>query len=110
MLLEIAKPIALVLCVVALYAVFCAAFLDPASGMEQRIWNSLEMVAMAACVSLAGGLIFRESAEARAGRTPLTATLPVQIFLWAVGVMAGLFVATWYLGTHFVLYRDIRRI
>jgi hypothetical protein len=111
MLLEVAKPIALGLCVVSLYAVFCAAFLDPASDVEQRIWNSLDILAVAAGISFLGGMIFREAAEeAGGGPTHLAATLPVRLFLWTVGAMAVLFVAAWYLASHFVLYRDVRRL
>ena len=44
MLLEAAKPIAVVLCMVALCALFYTAFLVPASVLEQRAWDSLVLL------------------------------------------------------------------
>ncbi|MGB8010901.1 MAG: hypothetical protein WCF68_04755 [Terriglobales bacterium] len=102
---ELAKPVALVVCIRSLYALLYAAFLHPAGDMEQRICNSLLMVALAGAISIASGLIFR---EAEPGDARLTGTLPVQMFCWAAGVMAVLFLVSWYLETHCVFYRDVR--
>jgi hypothetical protein len=107
-LLEIARPVALLLCMISLCAVFYTAFLVPASELEQRIWDT------AAGISLASGLIFREEGHpatgpTRAKRDPLTRTLPVQMFCWATGLIAALFVASWYLETYCIFYKDVRR-
>jgi len=106
MLLEIAKPIALTLCLLSLLAVFHAAFLVPASDLQQKIWDSLEHLSLAAGICLASGLIFREPGPTRGAS--LISTLPVQLFFWAVGAILVLFVASWYLETHVILYRDVR--
>jgi hypothetical protein len=108
MLLELAKPVALVLCMVSLCALFYSAFLVPASGVEQRGWHSVVMLSLAAAICLTSGMLFRESAEDDA--ESLLRTLPVQMFCWAVAVMVVLFFASWYLETHYVLYKDVRRI
>ncbi len=139
MLLELAKPLSMMLSIFSLYAVFYSAFLMPAVSWEQRIWFSLELLSLAAAVCLLSGLIVRvppepsrDEAEVEwriwrdhwsrtdgwdegAGMTevpgpePLFRTLPVQMFCWASCLMAGLFVLSWYLETYFVLYRDTRR-
>ncbi len=107
MLLEVARPVALTLCLLSLFAVFHAAFLTPASGLQQRIWDSTELISLSAGICLASGLIFRESGRAGAGS--LTSTLPVQLFCWAFGLILMLFLVSWYLETYCVFYRDVRR-
>ena len=109
MLVEIAKPVALLLCMLSLYAVFHTAFLIPASDLHDTIWNSLELLTLAAGIAVAAGLIFRDSApESSASRASLASTLPVQIFCGTSGAIVFLFLASWYLENHFVFYREVR--
>ncbi len=107
MLLEAAKPIALVLCMAALCAVFSTAFLVPASDVEHRNWDTLTLLSLAAGICLTSGMIFREPEHE--GMGALLRTLPVQLFCWAVGVMLALFVAAWYLETYCIFFKDVRR-
>jgi len=107
MLLELAKPIALMLCVFSLCAVFYTAFMVPAIDLEQETWDFLLLLSLAAGICLTSGLIFCESEQD--GNTRLTATLPVQMFFWASCWMLVLFVASWYLETHCIFYKDVRR-
>jgi len=107
MLLEAAKPIALLLCLISLCAVFYTAFLAPASDLEQRALDAVVLLSLAAGICLSSGLIFRESTTEN---DPLARTLPVQMFCWAVCTMLVLFLASWYLETHCIFYRDVRRI
>ena len=107
MLLEIAKPIALCLCILSLFAVFHTTFLTPADDLEQRIWHSVELLSMAAGICLASGFIFRASEPM--GSASLASTLPIQLFCWAAGIIVVMFVASWYLETYVVFYRDVRR-
>jgi hypothetical protein len=107
MLQEVAKPVALVLCMVSLCGVFYTAFLIPASGLEQRTWDSLVLLSLAAGISLSSGMIFRETEESGVGT--ILRTLPVQMFCWAVCLMLVMFVTSWYLETHCIFYRDVRR-
>ncbi|MGA8273095.1 MAG: hypothetical protein WB919_16150 [Candidatus Sulfotelmatobacter sp.] len=109
MLVEVAKPVTLISCILSLYAVFSAAFLTPASDMHQRICDALIMLALAAGIALIGGLIFRsEMQEPRTQTMRLTATLPVQLFCWASATMLVLFIVSWYLESYCVFYRDVR--
>ncbi|HZW81688.1 MAG TPA: hypothetical protein VFF50_14530 [Candidatus Deferrimicrobiaceae bacterium] len=109
MLVELARPVTLISTILSLYALFHTAFLIPASGIHQRIYESLEMLALAAAISLVGGLAFSESTSKSAGGgTCLTATLPVRVFLWSASAMLILFVISWYVESHCVLYRDVR--
>jgi hypothetical protein len=95
MFLEVAKPVTLILCVLSLYAVFYAAFLDPASDFDRRILESLGLLALAGGVSLVSALVFRETRTPYSARTRLTNTLPVQMFCWIAGALAILFVVSW---------------
>jgi hypothetical protein len=108
MLTEIVKSIALALCMFSLCAVFYTAFLVPASDLEQRSLDSVVLLSFAAGICLSSGMIFRE--PARNGANLLTRTLPVQMFLWALCVMVVLFFMSWYLETHCIFYKDVRRI
>ena len=106
MLLEIAKPVALLLCMVSLCALFYTAFLVPASGLEQRTWDSLVLLSLTAGICLSSGMIFREPSQPGVGG--LIRTLPVQMFCWAAGAMVVLFAVSWYLRSYCVFYRDVR--
>jgi len=105
--LEVAKPIALVLCLLSLLAVFYTAFLVPASAPENRLLDSVVLLSLAAGICLSSGMLFRESTPD--GIEPVIRTLPMQIFCWAAGLMAALFAASWYLETYCIFYKDIRR-
>ena len=107
MMLEVAKPISLVLCMVALCAVFYTAFLVPTKDLQKQPWDSLLLLSMTAGICLCSGMIFREPNETGIGA--LVRTLPMQIFFWAVGLMLVLFLASWYLETHVIFYKDVRR-
>ncbi len=108
MLVEIARPVTLISCILSLYALFHTAFLIPAGDVHQRIYESLEKLALAAAISLVGGLVFREStSKPPSGGIRLTGTLPVRVFFWSASVMLVLFIVSWYVETYCVFYRDI---
>lgn len=108
MIQELAKPVALLLCMISLCAVFYTAFLVPAGDLEQRTWDTLVLLSLSAGICLSGGMIFRE--PARDGAEPLLRTLPVQVFCWASCLLLTLFAASWYLETHCIFYKDVRRL
>lgn len=108
-LIELAKPVTFILCILSLYALFITAFLVPSSDMHQKIYDSLGLLMLAAGASLVSGLIFqRATPERYPGSTRLTATLPVQLFCWSSSVMLVLFIVSWYLESHCIFYRDVR--
>jgi hypothetical protein len=108
MFLELARPVAFVFCILSLYALFFAAFLNPGSDLDQKIYDSLIMLAVSAAVSLVSGLLFREiPSNTECGSQRLSATLPVRMFFWASLTMLVLFVVVWYLETG-VFFRDVR--
>jgi hypothetical protein len=114
MLLELAKPVALLLCLLSLYALFHTAFLAissadlmlPNPALQDRVLDTLLLFTLSAGICLVSALLFRESTP-----TPhpsLSATLPLQLFYWATGIMLLLFVLSWYLETHCIFYRSTR--
>jgi hypothetical protein len=52
-------------------------------------------------------MLFCDGVDGRPGA--VMQTLPVQMFLWAAGVMVVMYLASGYLETHCVFYRDVRR-
>jgi hypothetical protein len=112
MLLELAKPVALLLCLLSLYAVFHTAFLAPGSvdllipgpALHDRIVDSLLLFSLSAGISFISGLLFREATPNP--HPPLSATLPLRLFYWATGIMLLLFIVSWYLETYCIFYRN----
>jgi hypothetical protein len=109
MLLELAKPVALVLCLLSLYAVFHTLFfsiedphliLQPHQAFVDRILDSVLLLALSAGICLLGGLLFRESEPHP--HPSLANTLPMQIFYWATGIMLVLFFLARFLETHYI--------
>lgn len=106
---EIAKPLALISCILSLYGLFYAAFLEPAVDWEQRVLRSLSLLMIATGICFVSGLIFRETATGRsANGVSLSSMLPVRMFYWASSVMLVLFLLSWYLQSHCIFYRDVR--
>src|ERR1700760_4069091 len=114
MLLELAKPVALVLCLLSLYAVFHTLFfaiedphllLQPHKAFDDRIIDSILLLALSAGISLIGGLIFREAEHHP--QPSLATTLPLLIFYWAAGAMLLLFLLAFFLETHYTFSPSI---
>lgn len=101
--LQVAKLLSLMLSILSLYALLGHAFFVPGSGWQDRLLDGLGMLGLAASVCFASGLIF-EIPDRRFDPEPitLTQTLPVRLFFWAVGLIAILFVLSWFLATDFV--------
>jgi hypothetical protein len=105
MFLDIAKPFALLLCILSLYADFHVAFLIPASELRDRIHGGLVFLLIAAGISILSGLLFRESPTERG--SALISTLPMRIFCWASTGMLVLFGVSWYIETYCIFYRNL---
>ncbi len=104
---EITKLLALISCILSLYGLFYAAFLEPAVDWEQSVWQSLSLLVIAAGICVVSGLIFRETMRPADG-VPLSSTLPVRMFYWASSLMLVLFLLSWYLQSYCIFYRDVR--
>jgi hypothetical protein len=108
MLLELGKFGSLLLSILCLIAVFHTAFLMPASGFEERIFASLEVFALAAGACLGSGWIFcRWDREVGIRNATVLTSFPMKVFWWASGTMLLLFIAAWYLETHFLPWKTI---
>jgi len=101
--LDLGKAIALTLSILSLYPVMLSAFFVPGTRWEDRLVLSLVRIALAAGVCIASGVLF--ALHPRPSLRNLAAvmtTLPVRLFLWAMGIMILLFVASWYLEEYYV--------
>jgi hypothetical protein len=114
MLLELAKPVALLLCLLSLYGLFHTLFfspvdphllLQPNQALRDRIIDSVLLLALSGGISVLGGLIFREAEPHPQPR--LAATLPLQLFYWAISIMIVLFFLSWFLETHYIFSPSI---
>ena len=113
MVLELARPVALLCSILSLLGVFHAAFLEPTADVEQRLIGLVGPLLLAAGIALAGGLTFQARWPAGASLrseygASLIETFPVRIFCWSVIGMAVLFLLSWYIEAHCIFYRDIR--
>jgi cation transport ATPase len=108
MLLELARPVTLIASILSLLAVFHAAFLNPGSRIEDRIYDALLLLFIAAAVSAIGGIVFRQNSYLQRPRPLLLDTLPMQLFAWAAAIMLVLFLLSWYLELNFIQFRDYR--
>lgn len=108
MLLELARPVTLLGSMLSLLAVFHTAFLGPEADYSQRIYDSVGVLLIAAGLSLISGMAFREGRHSSCARSiPLTETFPMLVFFWTTGIMAVLFLVSWYLETHCIFYRNV---
>ena len=108
MLRELAKPVTLAMCILSLYALFATAFLVPGDDLQEKIVDSLCVLALAGGFALVSGVVFRDAAPVGSAHPRLAATLPVQLFFWAASVMTVLFAVSWYVEKHCIFYRDVR--
>lgn len=95
------------LCMAALCAVFILAFLEPVDSIGPTTGDMLSLLGLAAGICLASGMLFCDGVHSGLGA--VMRTLPMQMFLWAAGVMVVMYLASAYLATHCVFYRDVRR-
>jgi hypothetical protein len=99
MLLEIGKGVSLLMSILSLCALLESAFLVPGTRWDERLVGSLLRIALAGCVCFASGILFKSDEPEPA---PVTQTLPVRLFFWALLGMAVLFVASWYLEAYYI--------
>jgi hypothetical protein len=107
MLLDLGKLFSLLLSILSLDALLASAFFVPGSRWDDRLFNSLIRIVLAACVCFASGLVFSQNPSQDHQQSPeassdVLRTLPVRLFFWALAGMALLFALSWYLEEFYV--------
>src|SRR5437763_7122780 len=96
--LELAKAVSFLACILSLYWAAISAFFVVGAQWEERLWVAAFKLLAAAAVCFYSGMVF--SWPSRTNPTAfqrLTSTLPVRVFFWALGGMAVLFTLSCYL-------------
>jgi|HubBroStandDraft_1064217.scaffolds.fasta_scaffold67672_1 hypothetical protein len=101
MILELLRPLSFFLSMLSLYPVMVSAFFVPGTHWEERLEMALLRIAFAACVCFTSGLLYSWHTGAQAAE-PLLSTLPVRLFLWAIGGMVLFFALSWWLDAYYV--------
>jgi hypothetical protein len=98
MLLELSKALTFFASILSFYPVAIAAFFLPGTRWEERLTVLLPKLAIAACICVFSGLLFSWPSRSNPDRgQPLTSTLPMRLFFWALPGVLLLFAASWYL-------------
>ena len=96
--LELAKAVSFLVCILSLYWAAISAFFVPGARWEERLWIAALKLLAAAAICFYSGMVF--SWPSRTNPTAfqrLTSTLPVRLFFWALTGIAVLFTLSWYL-------------
>lgn len=99
MILDLGRAVSLALSILSLYALMDTAFFTFGARWEERLVVSFARIGLAACVCFASGLLFSYATKPE---VPLTRTLPVRLFLWALPGLALLFATSWYLDVYYM--------
>ena len=96
--LELAKAVSFLICILSLYWAGFSAFFVPGSQWEERMWVAGFKLLAAAAICFYSGMVFSWPSKANpTAFQRLTATMPVRLFFWALAGIAVLFVLSWYL-------------
>ncbi len=92
MILDLSKAASLLLSILSLLHLTACAFFYPEPLWQQRLLLALPSLAFATAICLVAGLLFRWPARYNpdAGQ-PLSETLPIRLYLWAIPTLAVLF-------------------
>ncbi len=96
--LEIAKALAFLVCILSLYWAAISAFFVVGVDWQERLWIALFKLMAAAAICFYSGMLF--SWPSRTNPTAfqrLTSTLPVRLFFWGLAGISVLFVLSCYL-------------
>jgi hypothetical protein len=96
--LEIAKAVSLLGCILSLYWAAISAFFVPGSQWQERLWIAGFKLLAAAAVCFYSGMIFSWPSKSNpTALQRLTSTMPVRLFFWALAGIVALFALSWYL-------------
>lgn len=102
--LPVAKLVALLLSILSLCALLEHAFFVPGSPWGDRLLDALALLGLTGSICFASGLLF-EIPNRKFDPEPMPSlhqTLPVRLFFWGVGLMAVMFLLSWFLAEYFV--------
>lgn len=102
--LPLAKFLTLTLSILSLCALLGHAFFIPGASWQDRLFDGLGMLGLAASICFASGFIFEipDRKFDPEPSIPLMRTLPVRLFFWAASLVAVVFVLSWFLAVDFV--------
>lgn len=101
MLLDLTRALTFIPSIVSLYWATISAFFVPSSTLEDRFTVAVLRLGLAACFCFSSGILFSWPSRARRqAHQPLTSTLPVQLFFWALAGITILFLSSWYLASY----------
>lgn len=95
--LELAKAVSFLVCILSLYWAAISAFFVPGAQWEERLWIAGFKLLAAGAICFYSGMVF--SWPSRTNPTAfqrLTSTLPVRLFFWALAGIAVLFTISCY--------------
>ncbi|HEY1985470.1 MAG TPA: hypothetical protein VGG85_08675 [Terracidiphilus sp.] len=96
--LELAKAVSFLVCILSLYWAAISAFFVPGSRWEERLWVALFKLLAAAAICFYSGMVFSWPSRTNPNAFQrLTSTMPVRLFFWALGGIAVLFLLAWYI-------------
>ncbi len=100
MLLEFCRLISFLFSILSLYWVTISAFFVPGSRWQERLAVAVVRLGVSACICFFSGFLFSWPTRPRRPRSPLTSTLPVQLFFWTLAGITVLFVSSWYIASY----------
>jgi hypothetical protein len=96
--LELAKAVSFLVCILSLYWAAISAFFVPGAQWEERLWLACFKLLAAAAICFYSGMVFSWPVKTNpTAFQRITSTLPVRLFFWSLGGIAVLFVLSWYL-------------
>ena len=102
--LPIAKFVAMALSILSLCLLMTHAFFVPGSLWADRLLDALGVLGLSGGVCFASGFLFEIPNRKfdPEPTPPLLRTLPVRLFFWGSGIIALMFLLSWFLAEYFV--------
>ncbi len=96
--LELAKAVSFLICILSLYWAAISAFFVPGSQWEERLWIAGFKLLAAGAICFYSGMVFSWPSRTNPNAFQrLTSTMPVRLFFWAFACITVLFALSWYL-------------
>lgn len=96
--LELAKAVALSICILFLYWATIGAFFVPGTQWKERLWAALFKLIASAAICFYSGMVFSWPSKSNpTAFQRLTSTMPVRLFFWALACIVVLFALSWFL-------------